>query len=173
MPFALLLAMQAAGMVVDYLGTKQQAAWGEYGAKIQQAGLEANIQQTRLETEDASLVALQNLRKNMGTQLAIFAARGTNPGAGSALSLLTENISNFNSDERMRRMNLLGRENTLKAGGAIAKLNQAAESSKLWNSFAQRTISNIPLGSLGGGRGANSFTGSSARSYGLTQMGGT
>lgn len=174
MPFALLLAMQAAGMVVDYMGTKQQAMWGEYGAKIQQAGIEANIEQTRLETEDASLQALQNLRKNMGTQLAIFAARGTQPGAGSAFSLLNENIGNFNADERTRRMNLLGRENMLKAGGSIAKLNQQGEKSRLWQGFSQRTVNRIPLGSLSSsGDSSNSFSGSRATGYGLTQMGGT
>lgn len=174
MPFALLLAMQAAGMVIDYFGTQQQQDFADYGAKIQQAGIEANIQQTRLDTEDASLSALQNLRKNMGTQLAIFAARGTASGAGSAFSLITENIGNFNSDERMRRMNLLGRENTLKAGGAISKLNQQAENSKLWQGFAQRTINRIPVGSAGSS-GSSAFSGSSAGasgSYGLTQMAG-
>lgn len=144
MPLAFLLAMQAAGMVVDYLGTRNQAQMNQYGYQLQRAGIEANIEQTRLETEDATLEALKNLRKNMGTQLAVFAARGTNPGAGSAFSILTENIGNFNSDERTRRMNLLGNENTLKAGGTIAKLNQSGDNNKLWSGFASRTISGIP-----------------------------
>lgn len=168
MPLALLLAMQAAGMVIDYMGTKNQQDLADMGYQVQQAGIEANIQQTRLETEDASLQALVKLRKSMGTQLAIFAARGTNPGAGSAVGLLTQNIGNFNTDERMRRMNLLGKENYLKAGGTISKLNQAGETSKLWQGFAGRTINRIPVGSM-----FNSGGGSGGSSYGLTQQGGT
>ena len=135
MPFALLLAMQAAGMVVDYMGAKQQAEFSKMGLKLQQAGLEANLYQTRAETEDASLQAMKELRQNLGSQIAVNAARGTSSGAGSSLSLFNESIGNFNADERMRRMNQLGRENELKAGGTIASLNQKSDNTKLWTSF--------------------------------------
>lgn len=178
MPFALLLAMQAAGMVVDYFGTQNQSRLAAYGAKIQQAGIEANIQQTRLETEDATLSALKNLRQSMGTQIAVFAARGTALGAGSAVSVLQDSLADFSSDERMRRMNLLGRENTLKAGGLISKLNQSGENSKLWQGFASRTINKLPssFAGWGGGSGAMNASatklGAASTSYGLTRIGG-
>lgn len=144
MPFSLLLAMQAAGMVVDWFGTKSQQQMANMALKIQQAGTEANIYQTRVETEQASLQAMKDLRKNMGTQIAVFSARGTSTAGGSAVALMQESLGNFNADERMRRMNQLGRENELRAGGSIAKLNNQAESSKLWQGFASRTFNTFP-----------------------------
>ena len=162
MPFALLLAMQASGMVVDWLGMRNQQQFADMGANLQQAGIETNIYQTRLEAEDASLQAMRQLRQTLGTQAAIFAARGTNPGAGSALAITTESIANYNADERMRRMNLMGRENALKTGGAISKLNQAGSNTKLWQSFAQRSLNRFPTSSRAWGQVGKSF--------GLTQL---
>lgn len=144
MQIALLLAMQAAGMVVDYLGTAQQQKFGAYGAQLQQAGIEMQIEQNRLQAEDESLQSLRNLRQTLGSQAAIFAARGTNPGAGSAVLFSNETMRNFNEDERMRRMNMLGREGQLRGNRAISQLNQMGENSKLWQGFAQRTIKRVP-----------------------------
>ncbi len=160
MPLALLLAMQAAGMIVDYYGVKNQQEMADMGAKLQQAGIDASIQQTRLETEDASLSALKNLRQTMGSQLAIFAARGTNPAAGSALSMVQSSIGTNNADERMRRLNLLGKENQLKGGGVISKLNQQSNNAALWQGFAQRSINRFPTNP--------SAFGSASKSFGLT-----
>ena len=168
MPFALLLAMQAAGMVVDYMGTKSQAEYGKMGMKIQNAGIEANIYQTRLEAEDSSLQAMKDLRKNLGTQLAVMSARGTSSSNGSSVALFQESLSNFNSDERMRRMNQLGRENELKAGKSIAKLNQDAAQSKLWQGWASRSINTISSNP----RVYNNMFGSkNTGNYGLTPVG--
>jgi hypothetical protein len=167
MPFALLLAMQAAGMVVDWIGTQNQQQMADMGAKIQQAGIEANIQQTRLETEDASLQALKTLRQNLGSQIATYAARGTATFAGSALTSLTESQGNFNSDERTRRINLIGKENTLKAGGVISRLNQAGESSKLWQGFASRSLNRFPSSVAGWKQGIKDFN----QGFGLTSLG--
>jgi hypothetical protein len=168
MPFYLLLAMQAAGMVTDYLGAKNQQKFGEMGLKIQQAGINANIYQTRLETEQASLQAMQDLRKNMGTQIAVMSARGTSTAAGSSVALMNESVSDFNADERMRKINQLSRENELKAGGTIAKLNQNANNSKLWSSFASRSLERFPTSAAGWGA-----LGKSAKSsFGLTPVGG-
>jgi hypothetical protein len=158
MPFAFLLAMQAAGMVVDYLGAKNQAALAKMGYQLQQSGIESQIEQTRLESEDASLQALKKLRQTMGTQLAIFGARGTNPGAGSAFTLLNESVGNFNSDERTRRLNLLGRMNELKAGKTISMLNQSSDVSKIWGEFSKRSLNRF-------GTTADSY----GKSFGLTQ----
>ena len=157
MPFALLLAMQASGMVVDWLGTQNQATLGEMGARLQQAGIEANIEQTRLETEDASLQALKNLRQTLGSQIAVFAARGTSTAGGSAVGILQQSVGNFNQDERMRRMNLLGKTNSLKSEGLISKLNQSGENTKLWSSFAQRTFSRFPSSQAGWSQGLKNF----------------
>ena len=168
MPFFLLLAMQAAGMVVDYLGTKNQSELMDMGAKIQQAGIEANVMQTRLETADASLQAMRKLRQNLGTQLAVQSARGTKSGAGSAFSLLNESIGNFDADERMRRLNGLGKENQLRAGAAISRLKNNSDTSKLWQGFASRTINRFPSSVSGWQQYANQ----ASQGFGLTSIGG-
>jgi hypothetical protein len=144
MPVALLLAMQAAGMIVDYLGTRNQQKLADMGAKIQQAGIESNIEQSRLETEDATLQSLKSLRQTLGSQIALFAARGTSTGAGSAVSMMQEALGEYSDDERTRRLNQRGRENALKANMTISKLNQQGANSKLWSGFAQRTLEKIP-----------------------------
>lgn len=165
MPFALLLAMQAAGMITDWLGVQNQNELGEMGAKIQHAGVEASIEQTRLESADASLQAMQNLRKTLGAQAAIFAARGTKSGAGNTLEILTESIGNFNADERMRRINTMGRINQIKAGGLIGDLNASGARSKRWNEFGQRTINRFPSSKQGWEQGISD----TKQGFGLTQ----
>jgi hypothetical protein len=167
-PFSLLLAMQASGMVIDYLGARNQQKLGEMGLKISKAGTEANIYQTRLETEEASLQAMKDLRKNLGTQMAVQAARGTATNAGSALSLFSESVSDFSSDERMRRMNQIFRENEIKAGGAIQQLNQSASNSKLWQGFASRTLNTFSTNPNVWGLGSTN----KKSSYGLTSVEG-
>jgi len=167
MPYELLLAMQAAGMVTDFLGTLNQQKLGEMGLRLSKAGMEANIYQTRLETEEASLQAMKDLRKNLGTQIAVQSARGTATNAGTALSLFNESISDFGSDERMRRMNQLFRENEIKAGGAIQQLNQSASNSKMWQGFASRTLNTFSTNPMAYGFGSPKKS-----SYGLTPIGG-
>lgn len=163
MTYALLLAMQAAGMVTDYLGVQRQQELGKYGAKLQQAAINSQIEQNRLSAEDQSLQQLRQLRQSLGTQMAVFAARGTAPGAGSAV-LSTQNlVRNFNEDERMRRMNLLSRESQLKAGKSISQLTQMGENSKLWKGFAQRTINRFPTSPAAWDKLNNS-------SFGLTEI---
>jgi len=153
-------------MITDFFGMKQQQQFSKMGLKIQQAGIEANIYQTRLQSEDESLQAMIDLRKNLGTQIAVFAARGTSMIGGSSVSLFQESIGNFESDERMRRMNLLGRENELRAGGTLAQLNQSANNSKLWQGFASRTINRFPSNL----EGWNSLVKQTKQGFGLTQM---
>lgn len=149
MPFALLLAMQAAGMIIDWYGSKQQVALGRMGAKVEQAGIESNIAQSRLETEDQTVEAMKQLRQNLGSQAALFAARGQRGNAGSALSISNESISNFDSDKRMRDINQKGREAALKAGMTMSKLHQSASESDIWSSFLSRSAKNFPASSIG------------------------
>lgn len=163
----LLLAMQAAGMITDFFGTMQQANLARMGNRINQAGIEANIEMTRLETEDQSLQAMQQLRQNLGTQIAMNAARGTRTGAGSALVGFNTSIGNFNADERVRRINLLAKVNQLRGGGVISALQTKGDVSKMWQGFAQRTINNFPSGGFG-----SSNSGGRKQGFGLTSFGG-
>jgi hypothetical protein len=72
-----------------------------------------------------------------------MSARGTNIGAGSAASLLNESVGNFNADETIRKMNLLGRENQLRGQSALSRLQYSGDSSKLWQGFASRTFNTL------------------------------
>ena len=167
MPFALLLAMQASGMVIDYLGNRQQQMMSDFAARTQQAGIEANIEQTRLESEEASLQAMKNLRQQLGTQIATFAARGTSTAGGSAVTILNESLGNFASDERVRKLNLLGKENQLRGGIAISRLKNMSDNSKLWQSFAQRSLNRFPT-SVSGWQDAFNQT---KQAFGMTPIG--
>lgn len=164
MPFAFLLAMQASGMVVDWLGKKDQIRMARMGAQVEQAGIESEIQSSRLQTEDESVQAMINLRKNLGTQAALFAARGTASGSGTALLFSNESVGNFNADERIRRINQLGNEARLKAGMTLSKLHQQTYENNTWNEFRQSAINKIPTrgftsGSNTGSRGGFGLTG--------------
>lgn len=143
-PIGALIAMQAAGMVVDYLGTKDQIEMGKRGAQIENEQLERELSMTRLQAEDASLEAMKKLRENLGAQAVYMAARGTRGSAGSALTFRQESISNFNADERMRKINQMSREAAYRTQKTINELHQNAYEKKAWNSFVSRSINRIP-----------------------------
>ncbi len=143
-PIAFLLSMQAAGMVIDYMGTEDTINQARNGAELEKASINANIVTSRLQAEQASLDAMQKLRQNLGSQAALMAARGTRAGAGTAVSFGNESTHNFNTDERIRNINQMNRETELKAGLLLSKLHQNTFETNAWNSFAQRTINKIP-----------------------------
>lgn len=183
MPIAFLLALQASGMIVDYLGTRDQIRMAKLGQQLEEASINSSLASTRLESVDASQNAMKELRQNMGTQAAMFAARGTRANAGSSIGIKNESISNFNSDERMRHMNLAGREAALKAGLTISKLHGFANKQEQWKGFRGRTMNTISsnpgvyasaFGSTGSG-GKSTFQGSTSRasgSFGMNTIGG-
>ncbi len=166
--FYLLLAMQAAGMITDYFGAKNQDQLMKMGMKVQQAGIESELEMTRLESQEGSLAATKQLRQTMGSQIAAMAARGTAMGAGSAFSLLNESVGNYNADEKVRKLNLLGKENQLKAGAAMSRLQYSGDSAKLWQGFAQRTINRFPT-SASGWQGMGQAAG---QGFGMTSAAG-
>lgn len=143
-PVGVLIGMQAAGMVIDYLGKDDQIEMAKRGEQLEQERIQRDIQTTRLEAEDASLQAMKNLRRNLGTQAVMLAARGTRGSAGSALTFSQESISNAKSDERTRRINQLGREASLRAGSKLAELHQKAFEQKTWGDFTTSIVNKIP-----------------------------
>ena len=142
--FPLLLGMQAAGMITDFIGARSQEELMNQGRQIDQAGLEANLAQTQLQAQDESLNAMKELRQTMGSQIAYMAARGTASGAGNAVTALNESIGNFNQDEKVRKMNLLGKENQLKGKSALSQIQYNTDSSALWQGFSSRTFNRFP-----------------------------
>ena len=169
MPFAFLLALQASGMVVDWLGRNQQIELSRMGAEIEQAGINANIATSRVQAEDQSLMAMKQLRQNLGTQAALLAARGIRSGAGNAALAPNESIGNFNADQRMARINQLAKEAQYRASGTLSKLHQQTFENNTWNEFRSNVINKIPTNAFGGGS-SSPFAGSSASGFGLTRV---
>lgn len=145
MAIPILLAMQAAGMVVDYMGKSQQIAMGRIGTQMEQASINANIELTRAQSAEASVANMKSLRQTMGAQAAYMAARGTRSNAGSAAVLSSESIGNFNSDERTRRMNLLSREAELRAGNVMSGMHQLSSETQLGQSLSKRFFEGLPI----------------------------
>jgi hypothetical protein len=173
MPIAFLLALQASGMVIDYLGKQQQIAASKQGAEIEQAGITANIANSRLQYEDESLQSMKQLRQNLGTQVALNAARGTRSGQGNAIMSETQSVGNFNADARMRKINQLGNEASLKAGMTLSKLHENTTENNVWNEFRKNALNSLPTSPSAYSQYANAFSGSKASSsFGLTRIGG-
>jgi len=171
MPVAFLLAMQAAGMVIDWYGTNQQKQLSRLGTQIEQAGIESQIQMTRLEAEEASLAAMKKLRQTMGSQAAVFAARGTFGGAGSALALTTQSMTDFSSDERIRKINQQAKEANLRANSTMAGLHQLTYETQLGQAMRQRFFDKLPLSTLGGGDSGSGIFGKGGGSTGSAGAG--
>lgn len=171
MPLALLLAMQASGMVVDWLGKRDQIRLGKLGNQVDQASINANIASSRLETEDASLQAMKNLRMNLGTQAAMMAARGIRSGQGNAVLFGNESTANFNADERIRKINQAGNEAALKAGSMMANFHQKASESQNWNQFRTNTINKIPTDLDSWNKLSEGFSKKNNYGFGLSKVG--
>lgn len=140
----ILLSMQAAGMITNWLGMNSANQIARTGANLQQAGINANIALTQTQSADASAQALVNLRKTLGSQIAIQAARGTSSGAGSAMSLMQESIGNFNADERARNLNELSREANLRGQGVMTTMKQQTDQFAASNKFASDLFNKFP-----------------------------
>ncbi len=144
----ILLGMQAAGMIVDYTQTRRQQGLIQAGREIEQAQYEANLESLRAQTEQESLFAMKQLRQNIGTQIAVQAARGTSSAAGTAATLRQTSMAAFSEDERVRRMNQLAKEADLRAGNVLSGLHALSSQTQLGQAMQQRFINLIPLSKM-------------------------
>lgn len=119
----------------------------QQGRQLEQAAIETNLEAIRLESGQASLDEMKQLRQNLGTQIAQQAARGNAPGMGTALTLQQESIGTFNADERTRRMNLLAKESQLRASNILSGLHTLQSETQLGQAFTSRLLNQIPLSS--------------------------
>jgi hypothetical protein len=174
-----LVALQASGMILDWFNKSNQVDQARKAALLEQNAIKQNILLSRVQSEQESLNSMIDLRKNLGTQAAIFAARGINPAAGTATLNMQESLSNFNQGERVRKVNQLVREQQLKAKQLISQMHETGTESNIWGNFAQnifKTASTRPeaySGMFNGmfGSGAKQSQ-SRARNYGLTNVNG-
>lgn len=140
-----LLSMEASGMVVSLWekGNKQELI--RQGRELEKAGLSANLESLNYEYEEASLASMQDLRKNLSSQIAINAAKGG--GGEAAVGATQKAISNQSADERVRRMNLLAKEANLRANNVLSGLHTlqsetqlGRETADVFTSFPTSTV---------------------------------
>jgi len=140
-----LLGMQATGAIADFASTRNEIMMGRHGAQIEQLQIQTRLEQERLSSANDSLLAMIELRKNLASQRAIYAARGQRADAGSALSISQESISNASANEQVRRMNLLSREANLRANKALSGLHQLTSETQLGQKMTQRMVDTLPI----------------------------
>lgn len=162
----ILLGMQAAGIIVDYTQTRRQKGLIQAGREIEQAQYEANLEALRAQTAQQSLSAMQQLRQNIGTQIAVQAARGTSTSAGSALTLRQSSMKAFSQDEQVRRMNQLAKEADLRAGNALSGLHALSSETQLGQAMTGRFLNLIPLSSMMTNLGGKQKT----TKFGMTEL---
>ena len=141
---AFMLSLQAGGMVVDWLGKNEQVRMGKLGADVEQAGINSNIATARLQSEDDSLQSMRQLRQNLGTQAAVFAARGVRSGTSTTALATNQSVGNFNADERMRKINLISSEAGLRANKSLSMLHQQTNQNEIWNTFRTNVAKRFP-----------------------------
>lgn len=142
------LAMSAAGAIISIQQAKSQKKMIEMGRKLEQASFETNLAASRAEYAQSSLAAMQELRQNIGNQIAINAARGVQSGAGSAAGGIRKSEQSFASDEKARRMNLLTKENQLRAGNVLSGLHTLQSETKLGQSLTNQLFNTLPISGL-------------------------
>jgi|SRR5690606_33841756 len=147
-PFsAFLLSMQAAGLIINFSQQKTQKKLIEAGRQLDEAAFQANLEALRLESNEASLSELQKLRQNIGSQIAANAAKGTDSGAGSAFFAMKKSEGAFESDERVRRFNLLAKEANLRAQKVLSGLHTLQSETRLGQQMTSQLFDKIPLSS--------------------------
>jgi hypothetical protein len=143
---AFLLAMQAAGLVSSIFGAKSQQEYIRLGRKLEQEQFATNLQAIRLQSADSSLEEMKQLRKNIGSQIAIQAARGNR--GGSSYAGISTSSRNFDNDESRRRINLLAKESELRAHNVLSGLHTLQSESQLGRSLTSSILNSLPISSL-------------------------
>ena len=141
-----LFAMQAAGLVVSKRQMKMKQEYINMGKDLQQAQYEANLEAIRLQSSEASLNEMVDLRKNIGTQIANNAAKGNR--GGSSYGAINESVHNFDEDERIRRLNLMANESELMANNVLSSLHILESETQLGQAMTKQVLNTIPIGSL-------------------------
>lgn len=143
---AFLFSMQAAGVVSSIYGARSQQKFIRLGRQLQDEQFKTNLEALRLQTAEESLAEMKVLRKNIGTQIAVQAARG-NRGPSSVAGI-NESSANFNADERTRRINLLTKESELRANNVLSGLHTLQSETRLGQNLTASILNTISTSSL-------------------------
>jgi len=152
---AVMASFQAAGAIASIWQTNSQMKMIQMGRKIEDEQLQTNLQMLRTQAAEASLSEMRQLRQNIGSQIAIQAARGTASGAGSAMSLQQASKAQFGEDERTRRLNLLAKQSSLRASNAMSAISSLTGETKLGQEITKKLFNTVGGGFMGGGGGAS------------------
>ena len=112
---------------------------------MEHAAFEQNIAAVRAQTSQDSLEAMKELRANVSQQIVTNAARGVASGAGSAEFAIESSEASAAQDEKTRRMNLMLKENELRAADAISALHTLKSESQLGQSLTNQIFKNLPI----------------------------
>lgn len=144
-----LLSMQAAGMAADYIGTRNEIRQGKRAQELDESRIKIRIEEEGLASLTRSVAAMQDLRQILANQRAIFAARGQSSGTGTAFTIGNKSVSSFNSDERIRKMNLLSKQAQLRAHNTLGQMHQQASETRLGQGLLKRSLDTVSTGELG------------------------
>lgn len=128
---AAMMAFQASGAVINYFQNVESKRMIEIGRQLEQSAFETNLEAIRLQAAESSLEAMKKLRHTIGSQIAVQAARGTRTGVGSALGIQEASFRGFSEDERIRKLNLLMGETSLRSGHTMSELKAIQQKSAL------------------------------------------
>ena len=145
---AFLLAMMAGGAAISFIGSQSNIELIRQGRQLEQAALASNLEAIRAENAESSLEAIKELRQNVGSQVAINAARGVSSGAGSAAAANSESEANFANDEKLRRLNLLVKENELRAADVLSGLHTLTGETQIGQSLTNQIFNRLPISGL-------------------------
>ena len=145
---AFLLSMAAAGAIIPLITGQKDYKLIRQGRELEQAAVDSNLEALRTQNSEASLEAMQSLRENVSSQIAINAARGVSSGAGSASAAISSSESAFAADEKTRRLNLLVKENELRAAGVLSGLHTLTGETQLGQSLTNQIFNNLPISAL-------------------------
>lgn len=145
---AFLLSMQAAGALFDISQAKAKTDLIKQGRQLEQAAFETNMEALRAQNSEESLEALHRVRENVASQIVTNAARGTASGAGSAFTSIQKSTQNYGKDEQVRRLNLLTKENELRANNVLSGLHTLQSETEVGQSLTGQIFKRLPIAGL-------------------------
>lgn len=148
---AFLLSMQGAGLVTSLFGAQSQDSFIKLGRKLEQEQFTTNLQAIRVQSAQASLDEMKQLRSNIGSQIVAQAAKG-NRGASSYKGI-EKASQEFDKDERIRGLNLMAAESKLRAGHLDSVFKSLNAQSQLGQNLTKQVINSLQTSSLFGPQG--------------------
>ncbi len=145
---AFLLSMAAAGAITTIYQGNQNKDLIKMGRQLEQSAIDSNLEALRTQNSESSLEAIKSLRENVSNQIVTNAARGTASGFGSARAALSASEGELAQDEKTRRLNLLVKENELRAAGVMSGLHTLTSETQAGQSLTGQIFNNLPISSL-------------------------